>query len=133
MIQSFLDKFIWIKDKKDSSGVMYSWTGKRWETGNLKFMRCISGEAVKKLHEIKSKIDKDLHLIEPKMASALESVLSNAERNFQVRTKQIKYMESAEPFLTNETVKFDNNPDIIGFNNGVYDLIKHEFRENTKI
>lgn len=63
------------------------------------------------------------------MTSALESVLSNAERNFQVRTKQFKYMESAEPFLVNETVKFDNNPDIIGFNNGVYDLIKHEFRE----
>ena len=129
IIQCFPDKFIWIKNKKDSSGVMYSWTGKRWETGNLEFMRCISGDAIKKLHDIKSKIDKDLHLIEPKMASALESALSNAERNFQIRTKQFKYMESTEPFLINETVKFDNNPDIIGFNNGVYDLISHEFRE----
>ena len=129
IIQSFPDKFIWIKDKKDSSGVMYSWTGKRWETGNLEFMRCISSGCIDKLHDIKQQIIDDKDVINAKMASAIDGVLSNAEKNFQIRTKQFKYMESTEPFLINETIKFDDNKDIIGFNNGVYDLIKHEFRE----
>ena len=128
IISLFPEKFIWIKDKKDPSGVLYSWTGKRWETGNLEFIRFMIEQGINELHEIRKRVDKDLTVMDAKLASSLNNALISAEKNFQLRNRQIKYMESTEPFLINETIKFDNNADIIGFNNGVYDLIKHEFR-----
>jgi phage/plasmid-associated DNA primase len=39
-----------------------------------------------------------------------------------------KVIEASEARMNNNDIKFDNNPDLLGFNNGVYDLINHEFR-----
>jgi len=129
IISLYPDKFIWIKDKEEKSGCMYSWTGKRWETGNLEFIRFMTGTMITELHKIKDKVEKDFGVMDGKLASAIIGELDCAEKNFQFRNRQIKFMESTEPFLINEVVKFDNNADIIGFNNGVYDLTTHEFRE----
>jgi phage/plasmid-associated DNA primase len=128
IIALYPNKFIWIKDKTEATGLMYSWTGTRWEKGNLEFIRFISGELVEKLHDFgKRAIDKFL-ISNPKLLDTIKGALLDAERNFKTRSQQIKYIETSQAFLINEIVKFDDNPDIIGFNNGVYDLIKHEFR-----
>jgi phage/plasmid-associated DNA primase len=130
IIKHFPDKFIWIKDKEEKSGIMYSWTGKRWETGNLEFIRFISGKEVSKiLYSIIDKAKNDLTVLDPKLLSSITETVYSALKSFETRAKQLKYVDTTEAFLTNELIKFDNNPDIIGFNNGIYDLIKHEFRE----
>ena len=37
-------------------------------------------------------------------------------------------IETSKAYMTKENLVFDNKPDLLGFNNGVYDLINHEFR-----
>jgi hypothetical protein len=39
-----------------------------------------------------------------------------------------RIIEASEAYFNNDKIKFDDNPDLLGFNNGVYDLINHEFR-----
>ena len=39
-----------------------------------------------------------------------------------------KVIKASEARMNNNDIKFDNNPDLLGFNYGVYDLINHEFR-----
>ncbi len=128
IVRLFPDKFIWIKDKEEKCGVMYSWTGKRWECGKLEFLRFLSGEFIDKINEIRVKVEKEVRRADCKMATIMIEILSNLEKTVQIRSKQLSIIDSTEPFLINETIKFDNNADIIGFNNGVYDLISHEFR-----
>ena len=55
IISLYPERFIWIKDKKEKSGEMYSWTGKRWETGNLEFIRFMTGTMVIELQKNQSK------------------------------------------------------------------------------
>jgi hypothetical protein len=122
------DKFIWVREKGDSKGTMYSWTGKRWELGNLEFIRFLSGEGIDMLHDVMKTATNDLLLSNPELLKVIVGVLKNTERTFQMRSRQIPVIDTSEAFLSNETIKFDDNTDIIGFNNGVYDLVKHEFR-----
>ena len=59
----------------------------------------------------------------------IETNITWALKDSKNRSNQISIINSSEAFLVNEDIKFDDNKDIIGFNNGIYDLIRHEFRE----
>ena len=127
LIKKHPNKFIWIKNKKEKKGELYSWTGKRWETGTLEFERFISTVGVKMLEDIRIRARKDM-CKGNELLGIIESNINWALKDFKNRSNQINIINSSEAFLINEDIKFDDNKDIIGFNNGVYDLIKHEFR-----
>ena len=63
------------------------------------------------------------------LSKIIETNITWALKDFKNRSNQISIINSSEAFLVNEDIKFDDNKDIIGFNNEIYDLIKHEFRE----
>lgn len=128
LIKEHPNKFIWIKNKTEEKGKLYSWTGTRWETGTLEFVRFISTVGVKMLEDIRIRARNDMEKGN-ELLGIIEGNIMWALKDFKNRSNQINIINSSEAFLVNEDIKFDNNPDIIGFNNGVYDLIKHEFRE----
>jgi phage/plasmid-associated DNA primase len=121
IIDSSKDKFLWIKKE------MFCWTGKRWEIGHLEFIRYTTTVGCKLLEDILVKAKNDG--LNGEMLVLLNKSVSNAIKQFKQLSFQKKMIEESEAFLTRDDVVFDANPDIIGFNNGVYDLIKHEFRE----
>jgi phage/plasmid-associated DNA primase len=128
LLKEYPNKFIWVKDKKDKKGELYSWTGVRWETGTLEFERFISTVGVKMLEDIKIRANNNFDKNNATLV-AIETNIYWASKDFKNRSIQINIINASEAFMTNEIIKFDDNKDIIGFNNGVYDLIKHEFRE----
>ena len=128
LIKEYPNKFIWVKNKTDEKSILYSWTGKRWETGTLEFVRFISTVGVKMLEDIRVRARSDMQKGN-ELLGIIETNITWALKDFKNRSNQINIINSSEAFLVNEDIKFDNNPDIIGFNNGVYDLVKHEFRE----
>jgi phage/plasmid-associated DNA primase len=128
LIKEYPNKFIWVKNKTDEKSKLYSWTGKRWETGTLEFVRFISTVGVKMLEDIRVRARQDMSKGN-ELLGILETNIMWALKDFKNRSKQINIINSSEAFLVNEDIKFDDNKDIIGFNNGIYDLIKHEFRE----
>jgi phage/plasmid-associated DNA primase len=122
------NKFIWVKNKDDKKGQLHSWTGKRWEIGTLEFERFISTVGTKMLEDIRIRARGNMRP-NNKLLKIIEKNIYWATKDFKNRSTQLNIINASEAFMTNETVKFDDNADIIGFNNGVYDLIKHEFRE----
>jgi phage/plasmid-associated DNA primase len=127
LIKQYPNKFVWVKNKEEDKSKLYSWTGTRWETGTLEFVRFISTIGVKMLEDIRFKARKDMDKGN-ELLSIIETNINWALKDFKNRSNQINIINSSEAFLVNENIKFDDNKDIIGFNNGVYDLIKHEFR-----
>ena len=55
----------------------------------------------------------------------------SAKKTLHTLNKVKDIIKVSEAFLTRRDIQFDANRDILGFNNGVYDLIKHEFRTAT--
>ena len=128
LIKEHPNKFIWVKNKTDEKSKLYLWTGKRWETGTLEFVRFISTVGVKMLEDVRVRARKDMDKSN-ELLKIIETNITWALKDFKNLSNQISIINSSEAFLVNEDIKFDDNKDIIGFNNGIYDLIKHEFRE----
>jgi phage/plasmid-associated DNA primase len=128
LLKEHPNKFIWVKNKDDKKGQLHSWTGKRWEIGTLEFERFISTVGTKMLEDIRIRARGNMRP-NNKLLKIIEKNIYWATKDFKNRSTQLNIINASEAFMTNETVKFDDNADIIGFNNGVYDLIKHEFRE----
>ena len=127
LIKACPTKFLWIKDKLEEKGQLYSWTGTRWELGYNEFIRFMSSTGVELLEDIRNRAVNDLEKTNG-VLTMIQDHIHNAIKQLKCRVSQLKIIESSQAFLTREDVEFDSNTDIIGFNNGVYDLIKHEFR-----
>lgn len=127
LIDGYETKFLWIKSKEDKKGELHSWTGKRWEVGNLEYIRFISTVGLDRIDDIWRRVTHELPE-KDKTRILLETNLRFAKKDFQNRTFQLNIINSSEAFLTNETIKFDENKDLFGFNNGVFDLITYKFR-----
>ena len=120
------NKFMWIRDKEAKNGDLYSWTGTRWEVGTLEFQRFISTTGIQMVQDIKARVQKEL-AEDNQVRGMLLITIGAAIMNFQNHTGQLKIIASSEAFFTRD-IQFDANVDIIGFDNGIYDLVKHEFR-----
>lgn len=128
------DKFIWI------NSVLYCWTGFKWEKNNFEFQKYISIGMNEYLNEVSSNIKTDFTCddVNIKDKTFMEElacitdilyIISFCKRVILTSLSTIKrIIEASEPYFNNDKIKFDDNPDLLGFNNGVYDLIKHEFR-----
>jgi D5 N terminal like len=111
----------------EENGQLYSWTGTRWELGFNEFVRFISVTGVNLLEDIREKAREELDKTNP-VLGMIETTIHLALKEFKNRPNQLKIIESSEAFLTREDVEFDSNTEIIGFYNGVYDLVKSDLR-----
>ena len=135
------NKFIWI----DHS--LYCWTGFKWEKNSLEFQKYIYININEYLSEKASIINRDLFddlsIYDNETDNEIKKTLEDERKcmttfleyiiwskKFQITSlisiKRI--IEASEAYFNNDKIKFDDNPDLLGFNNGVYDLINHEFR-----
>jgi len=135
-------KFIWIKPAPDADGELYGWADiqyidgvviqPRWEKGRNEFVRFILVDGVKELGEIKERAISELTdkgEFENKILATIVDNIYWGIKGFKSMNIILNIIKVSEAFLTRNDVEFDANADILGFNNGVYDLISHTFRE----
>jgi hypothetical protein len=101
LIKGNENKFIWVKDKEDKKGELYSWTGKRWETGTLEFVRFISTVGVKMLEDIKARAREELGEGN-ELLKIIETNITWALKDFKNRNNHMNIINSSEAFLTNQ-------------------------------
>ena len=122
------EKFIWIDDN------LYCWNGNKWEQNSFEFQKYISNNLINFLNEKKTLITFDLLSLseqKEKEKKLLEFLLSTINTCILrcLSLSLIKNIISAsQAYMNKTTVVFDSNNDLLGFNNGAYDLINHEFR-----
>lgn len=114
--QLYPDKFIW------NNKILRCFDGRTWQNSDLIMMKIISNDLYDFLYN---------------MQSARASILDNKHKNDLLKNLdklktydfKKKVVATTEEDFTNDNIKFDNKWWLLGFNNKVYDLKKHEFRE----
>jgi hypothetical protein len=99
---------------------LYCFNGKYWETDNILFRQCLSNELYEFLKNILIEVywnSKDFVLLKSKIEK-LKCV--SFKRDIE---------ETYKEYGTNNNIQFDNNWQLFGFNNIVYDLEEGNFRE----
>lgn len=129
LIEKNMDKFIWIREKEADKGDLYCWKENEchWEKGDLEFKRLISRDGIVMLDKIRFKAMDDAK-VSVELLQQICAYTESAKKTLRTVNRQKDIIKVSEVFLTRRDIKFDANPDLLGFNNGVYDLIKHEFR-----
>jgi len=121
------NKFIWIKTE------LFCWTGSKWEKNNYEFQKYIFINLMIYLNEKETLICADYKECKNEfekecLETIIQSIISCKKYCLMSLSFIKKVIEASEARMNNNDIKFDNNPDLLGFNNGVYDLINHEFR-----
>ena len=129
LIEKHMDKFIWIRGKDSDKGDIYCWKDKEccWEKGDLEFKRFISRDGIAMLNKIRFKAMDDAK-VSSELYKQICAYTESAKKTLLAVSKQKDIIKVSEIFLTRRDIQFDANPDLLGFNNGVYDLITHKFR-----
>jgi len=121
VIKNAPNKFMWIK------GLMYCWTGVKWEQSEFEFIRYLTGDCVQILKGILEKAEEELKPFSRVNSMALDKIsdiINKTITNWKTRTFFLHVNKTSESFLTRNDVVFDNKPFLLGFNNGVLDLMK---------
>ena len=99
LIKEHPTKFLWIKDKLEEKGQLYSWTGVRWELGYNEFVRFLSITGVQLLENIRDRARLEL-MPTNDVLDRIECTIHSALKNFRSRVSQLKIIESSQAFLT---------------------------------
>lgn len=108
------NNFLWVKEK------LYCYDGKRWNENKSEFSRYISEDLYSHIHDRISKMSQYKDVL-PKIEKYLNPLKSHSFKDFIIEESKI--------YFTNDRIKFNNNPFLLGFENGVLDLRTSEFRE----
>ncbi len=129
LIENHKEKFIWIRGKENDKGDLYCWKDNEccWEKGDLEFKRLISRDGIVMLDKIRFKAMDDAK-VSSELYKQICVYTESAKKNLRTVNRQKDIIKASEIFLTRRDIQFDANPDLLGFNNGVYDLIEHKFR-----
>ena len=130
LIEKHMDKFIWIREKDADKGDLYCWkeTECHWEKGDLEFKRLISRDGIVMLDKIRFKAMDDAK-VSSELYKQICAYTECAKKTLRTVNRQKDIIKVSEIFLTRRDIQFDANRDLLGFNNGVYDLIQHKFRK----
>ncbi len=108
-------KFVWVQNK------LYCYDGERWHNNDLEFSRFISEDLYNHLMDILVTAKKENDNEFNKVAKQLNVLKQHSFKKDIINESRI--------YFTNDRLKFDDNIDLLGFENGVYDLKKGEFRK----
>jgi len=108
------NKFIW------TGNDLYCYDGKKWNNNNLEFGRYICEDLYNHLLDLITS-----YKIESKEFSQIKKKL-NKLKDADFKRKVI---ETSKEVFTNNKIEFDMDGNLLGFENGVYDLEKGEFRD----
>jgi phage/plasmid-associated DNA primase len=108
-------KFVWVKNK------LYCYDGERWHNNELEFSRFISEDLYNHLMDILVIAKKENENEFNKVAKQLNVLKQHSFKKDIINESRI--------YFTNDRLKFDDDIDLLGFENGVYDLKKGEFRK----
>jgi phage/plasmid-associated DNA primase len=108
-------KFVWVKNK------LYCYDGERWHNNDLEFSRFISEDLYNHLMDILVTAKKENENEFNKVAKQLNVLKQHSFKKDIINESKI--------YFTNDRLKFDDDVDLLGFENGVYDLKKGEFRK----
>ena len=124
------NKFMWI------NGLMYCWTGDKWEDNEFEFIRYLTNDCVVLLEGILEKVEteiKPFNNVNTEVLSFITKEINSVITKWKDRPFFTNVLKTSETFLTRNDVVFDNKPFLLGFNNGVLDLMKLcEKNENGK-
>ena len=126
------NKFIWIGKN------LYCWTGYKWQNNNHEFKKFINEVLYDELKKITDKIINDFKdVIYPdsqnfKTFKEFQKKMKNAEKCWKNENNVINIIKCSDAYFTDDTVKFDENPDLLGFNNGCFDFKLNKFRPYLK-
>lgn len=116
-IKILSNRFMWVKQ------TLYCYNGTYWENDDIEMKKYIGNDLYEFL--------KDIYMIcylGSVDAKEMEKITSSLRR-LKTLTFKKEIVETSRETLTNNTIRFDNNPYLLGFTNCVYDLEKQEFRE----
>ena len=113
------DKFIRVNDQ------VYIYNGVYWEKEDIKYSGLITFITKVFVPEIEKQVKKTIDLLDDDKSKSPNST-SLLLRNSKFRKGVI---EDIIAFITNNKIKFDNNPYLIAFNNKVFDLKLGDFVE----
>ncbi len=108
-------KFVWVKNR------LYCYDGERWHNNELEFSRFISEDLYNHLMDILVIAKRENVNEFNKVAKQLNVLKQHSFKKDIINESKI--------YFTNDRLKFDDNIDLLGFENGVYDLKKGEFRK----
>ena len=135
----FPKNFIYSVDKFDASkGTWYGWEGTKWRVGESPLKNAIMYEVEKHWTDkmaIWDALFKDENPEEkkedPNYKMWLETTKSIKSRLFQLHSSggASACVSIAKALLEDNSLEFDTNPDLVGFNNGVFDISTATFRK----
>ncbi len=108
------NNFVWVKNS------LYCYDGYRWNNNSNEFSRYISEDLYNHIYERISKMKKYEDKMD-KVIRHLKYLKSHAFKQY--------VMEESKIYFTNDNLQFNNNPFLLGFENGVLDLKTREFRD----
>lgn len=121
LVEKYSDSFVYMMPSKE----WCCWDGKKWVFDDVRVFMALR-------EEVYSYFDKSC--TEESLKSY--SKLDRAWREFQQRTSAYGWrsgvLKTAEKALTKYNLEFDLNPDLIGFDNGIFDIGAWEFRPAEK-
>ena len=109
------DKFMWIKKE------LYCWTGSKWEQSQFEFVRYINKTLLPFIEEVQ---EKAVRVKNGLLIFACRDVIKKIANNTGINN----IVRLSECLLTRDDIKFDENKDLLGFDNGVYELLTDVFR-----
>lgn len=106
--------------------LLYCWTGNKWEQNNHELVRFIMVDACKILEEIKEKAVENLinSDAEKEALMLIKGIVNDANFYFKDYNYVCNVIKASSSFFTRDDVVFDDKPFLLGFNNGVFDLMK---------
>lgn len=115
------NKFMWI------NGLMYCWTGEKWEQSEFEFIRYLTSDCVVLLENILERVETEIKPFNNINREALDFItkeINSVITKWKDRPFFTNVCKTSESFITRKDVIFDNKPFLLGFNNGVLDLMK---------
>ena len=121
LVDKYSDSFVFMMPQKE----WCCWDGKKWVFDDVKVFLALRDEVYRYFE--KSCTEDNLRSF---------SKLDKAWREFKQRTSAYGWrsgvLKTAEKALTKYDLEFDLNTDLIGFDNGVFDIVAWEFRPAEK-
>lgn len=129
---SYYIRDVYGDDYKLCDDYIYSWNGERWskDPNNNSLYILINEKVYPKLLD---SIDKYFNSdsLNDTEAEQKNNLLKQISKLRQSRTKD-GIIKEVRVLIEDKDIKFDTNPDLIAFKNGVYDLLNNIFRKGEK-